>query len=191
MKNTKGFTLIELLIVLSLIAILITILIVIIKPGEIFKKARNSQRIGDLRNLASAVDAYINEIASGANLAWPSRLDCSYIFFSVASFPANWPQIPVGYNFTGTTSPSIDGSGWLPLNFKDVSILNLTNLPLDPRNGKNVCGPQNNMGCAYEFSCTNDQKYEIATALEDKDSTDDGGNQNNLYEVGPGSNILY
>jgi prepilin-type N-terminal cleavage/methylation domain-containing protein len=47
-QYSKSFTLIELLIVLALIAILATILILTIKPGAIFSKARDTRRISDL-----------------------------------------------------------------------------------------------------------------------------------------------
>jgi prepilin-type N-terminal cleavage/methylation domain-containing protein len=50
-QNSKSFTLIELLIVLALIAILATVLIVTIKPGAIFSKARDTKRINDLVQL--------------------------------------------------------------------------------------------------------------------------------------------
>ena len=54
-KN-KSFTLIELIIVLSIISILVTILIATIKPTEIFKKARDSKRIADLKNIEKTMD---------------------------------------------------------------------------------------------------------------------------------------
>jgi len=53
--NYKSFTLIELLIVLALIAILAAILIVAIKPTEIFKKARDSQRVANLKQIDQAL----------------------------------------------------------------------------------------------------------------------------------------
>jgi prepilin-type N-terminal cleavage/methylation domain-containing protein len=50
-QYSKSFTLIELLIVLALIAILATVLILTIKPGAIFSKARDTKRINDLKNI--------------------------------------------------------------------------------------------------------------------------------------------
>jgi prepilin-type N-terminal cleavage/methylation domain-containing protein len=50
-QNSKSFTLIELLIVLALIAILSVVLIVTLKPGAIFLRARDTKRIGDLKNI--------------------------------------------------------------------------------------------------------------------------------------------
>jgi prepilin-type N-terminal cleavage/methylation domain-containing protein len=56
-QNSKSFTLIELLIVLAIIAILATILILTIKPGLIFSKARDTKRINDLKNIEKIMDA--------------------------------------------------------------------------------------------------------------------------------------
>jgi len=138
----KGFTLIELLIVLALIAILAAVLIVVIKPGQIFMRARDTQRSGDLKNLSQAVDAYTTELAQNPSMSWPTRGTCSSttpgnIFFSTtttagggtAPFPG-WPNIPTGGTATGTNSTAIDGTnGWVPLNFGLVPVINLPQLP--------------------------------------------------------------
>jgi len=58
----KSFTLIELLIVLSILALIVGLLISIIKPAEIYKKARDNQRIVDLNYLASNIKSYLQEI---------------------------------------------------------------------------------------------------------------------------------
>jgi len=51
-QNSKtGFTLVELLVVLAIIAILATVLILTIKPGIFFVIARDTKRIGDLKNI--------------------------------------------------------------------------------------------------------------------------------------------
>jgi prepilin-type N-terminal cleavage/methylation domain-containing protein len=55
-QNSKSFTLIELLIVLALISILATILMLTIKPGGIFSKARDTKRINDLKNIEKIMD---------------------------------------------------------------------------------------------------------------------------------------
>ncbi|GIW67457.1 MAG: hypothetical protein KatS3mg096_325 [Candidatus Parcubacteria bacterium] len=198
----KGFTLVELLVVLALIAILAAVLIVVIRPAEIFRRGRDTQRQGDLRNLAAAVDAYLTEVAINPSLAWPARGSCSNIFFSVTTTanPTGWPTMPSGYTATGTTSNSSAGTGWVPLNFNQVSVINLPQLPLDPRNGQTGTVNGTNVTFAYAFSCSPDFNYEFAAKLEGPTSTmaADGGNRNCttsgadcLYEVGPGKGNLY
>lgn len=199
----KGFTLVELLIVLALIAVLAAILIVIIKPGQIFIRARDSQRIGDLRNLQSAIDTYLAEMAVNPGLKWTERDSCNNIFFSVSGTlpPTGWPAMPSGKTASGTTSTAANGTGWLPLNFGAVPLLGLDKLPLDPRNG--IQGTINGTTTvfAYSFACETDFSYELAAKLEGPTSTmaNDGGNRNCdtagsvdcLYEAGPGKASLY
>ena len=60
MKN-KGFTLIELLIVVLIISILAGLLVAVINPSGIQKKARDSQRKADLRKIQSALELYFAE----------------------------------------------------------------------------------------------------------------------------------
>ena len=196
----KGFTLIELLIVLALIAILAAILIVIVNPGQIFIRARDTQRQGDLRNLSTAVDTLLAEISiNNLNVDWPERGNCSStspgdIFFSVVppsstTPPSGWPSLPAGANATGTLSIDVNGNGWVPLNFSAASTLNLSSLPVDPRNNTSVGG----FTFAYSFACTTNYGYEFAARLEGNTTLmqNDGGNQANLYEVGPDKNKLY
>ena len=57
-SNKKGFTLLELLIVIGIIAILSIVLVIMINPSEMFKKARDSQRMSDLATLKTAIEVY-------------------------------------------------------------------------------------------------------------------------------------
>jgi prepilin-type N-terminal cleavage/methylation domain-containing protein len=50
-SKSSSFTLIEILITLAIIAILATVLILTIKPGIFFARARDTKRIGDLKNI--------------------------------------------------------------------------------------------------------------------------------------------
>jgi len=203
----KGFTLIELLVVLALIAVLAAVLIVVIKPGQIMSRGRDSQRQGNLRNLSQAVDAYLVELATNPTLAWPARGGCTgggtqNIFYSLttAAAPTGWPALPSGHTATGTNSQNLDGTGWVPLNFNLVSIINLPQLPLDPRNGQTGTVNGVNSTFVYSFACSGDYNYEFAAKLEGPISAmqNDGGNRNCtttgadcLYEVGPGKVTLY
>ncbi len=193
MSPQKGFTLVELLIVLALIAILASILVVIIKPAEIFRRGRDTQRVGDLRNLAAATDAYLAEQASNPSLQWPSRGSCSNLFFSTTTtaLPTGWPATTTGSGLTtatGTNSTAVDGTGWVPLNFGSVSILSLNQLPVDPQNGQNVGGVVR----VYSFACDSNFNYEFSTYPENTTTAgtaSDGGNHVNLLEIGSRKNI--
>jgi prepilin-type N-terminal cleavage/methylation domain-containing protein len=195
----KGFTLVELLVVLALIAILATILIVIIRPAQIFMRGRDTQRQGDLINLSKAVDAYLSEAASNPNLTWPGCNNGSLVYFSTST-NITLPGWPTATSATGTNSTNVNGTGWVPLNFSAVSVLSLNQLFLDPRNGQsgNVNGTSTTF--AYSFACDSNNNYEFAAKLESGTSTmaNDGGNRNCgttgpdcLYEVGSGRANLY
>jgi prepilin-type N-terminal cleavage/methylation domain-containing protein len=55
-SSSHGFTLIEILIVISLIAILATVVLIAINPGKQFAQARNSQRLSNINALLNAIN---------------------------------------------------------------------------------------------------------------------------------------
>jgi len=184
----KGFTLIELLIVLALISILAGILIVVIKPQEIFRRARDAQRKGDLSNVQRAIDAYLADVMQNPNISvnWCTTSTISYSY-PFTSAPAGWPPT-TGYTATGTTSTAVNGTGWVRyVTLASSTLVNLSSLPLDPLNST-VGGT----GYFYAFVCTgNAGEYELDAKLEGDTASmqNDGGNQDGLYEVGPNKNL--
>jgi len=190
----KGFTLIELLIVLALISILATILIVVIKPQEIFVRARDSKRVGDLSNVAKALDAYLADITTNPNLptVWPaSGFSCN----TQTSFSTSTTSNPPGWatstgsgvtTITGTNSTLINGTGWVRVPLASSTLVNLSSLPLDSLNS--IVG---GVGYFYNFTCGSDFTYELDAKLERDTGSmqNDGGNNLNLYEVGTNKNL--
>lgn len=61
-KKSKGFTLIELLVVIAIIGILATIVLVSLNTAR--QKARDVRRIGDLRQVALALEMYYDDNTS-------------------------------------------------------------------------------------------------------------------------------
>lgn len=62
-QKRKGFTLIELLVVIAIIGILATIVLVSLNTAR--QKARDARRIGDIRQLALAVEMYYDDSSTG------------------------------------------------------------------------------------------------------------------------------
>ena len=65
-KNKKslslsGFTFIELLVVMAMLSVLLTMLAVIINPVKQLQKARDAQRVQDIKQIANALDTYYND----------------------------------------------------------------------------------------------------------------------------------
>ncbi|MBU2564298.1 prepilin-type N-terminal cleavage/methylation domain-containing protein [Patescibacteria group bacterium] len=69
-KKSKGFTLIELLVVIAIIGILATIVLVSLNSAR--EKARDVRRIGDLRQVALALEMYYDD-----NAGYPIVTGCT------------------------------------------------------------------------------------------------------------------
>lgn len=170
----KGFTLIELLVVIAILAVLATAVVVILNPAQLVKQGRDSTRISDLAALHSAIALYLSDVASAA---LPSTTRCT----------ASLSVAPTGFTCTVNASTTVDGTGWVAVNFTQISSGSpLSRLPLDP---------VNNTTYAYAFKSTTSNTFEIDANMEsDKYSTNgggdvesntkDGGNDNTYYEIG-------
>ncbi|GIW67404.1 MAG: hypothetical protein KatS3mg096_898 [Candidatus Parcubacteria bacterium] len=100
----KSFTLVELLVVLALIAILATVLIVVIKPADIFKRGRDNQRTSDLKNLEKIFDLILFETQgtfselqyASSNVVYISLPDTSS---TCGQWISQLPQLPSGWSY--------------------------------------------------------------------------------------------
>jgi prepilin-type N-terminal cleavage/methylation domain-containing protein len=206
MQNKKvGFTLIELIVVLAIIGVLVGILVAVIRPQQIFARLRDTQRQSDLNRLANAIQTYIAEFAQNPSAIvltgdLPARgisgclgVSTPTIYYSANTQPPFSISIssPSGGTFTRgrpSTSTAVDGTGWLPVNFASATTLNLTALPIDPRNSAYNANPS----YYYTYACNRDLNFELNANLEVMTDAerDDGGDSTVLYEVGPQKNIL-
>ncbi len=97
----RGFTLVELMIVITVIAILATIAVV--SFSRVQKQARDTKRKGDVRALATALQAYFTERNTyPATASWSTELAPTYI-----------PLVPVnppGDNLVGTYSYAVNST---------------------------------------------------------------------------------
>jgi prepilin-type N-terminal cleavage/methylation domain-containing protein len=178
-----GFTLIELLIVIGVLAILATVVVLVLNPTEMFKQARDSQRLSETDALNQAILLY--QTNGGTNLG-----DKTKIYISIAT-----SSLDCGYNSTGNSlnlpnptprtyqcTPSstyrkIDGFGWVPINFTNLSIQSpLTILPIDP---------VNTVANGYYYTYA-PGSWELTTAMESaKYQTEKG----RIVQVGTEKNI--
>lgn len=91
MADKKGFTLIELLVVIAIIGLLASVVLLALNSAR--AKSRDAKRIADVRQLASALELYFNDVS-----AYPSRgYSSAAVFGSARLIPA--PIIRVAFWF--------------------------------------------------------------------------------------------
>jgi type II secretion system protein G len=61
-KNEKGFTLIELLVVIAIIGLLASVVLLALNSAR--AKSRDAKRLADVRQMASALELYFNDVSS-------------------------------------------------------------------------------------------------------------------------------
>jgi len=176
MNTKKGFTLLELLIVIGILAILSTTIVLVINPAELLEKARDSRRISDLNTVKTAIAYYLTETGD------PS------IGLSANSY-SHVSGVNCATTENSTSSQAIDGTGWIPVAFSDLTGgAPIANLPVDPNASTESTG---NYYYVYLPDATN-LTFKLVANMEstyygggegDVEATD-GGNNDDLYEVG-------
>ncbi len=147
---TQGFTLVEILIVIGILALLATTLMLTLNPAETQKKARDTKRLNDMRNLQLLLEGWIN--------GEPTAL-CTNTCQSSNIVNSSWLQHDDG---TGVN------------NLVDMGMISkyLQELPLDPNNGSTRTFYTSAGGTvektAEYFVVTSGSNYEIAVYQESK-----------------------
>lgn len=160
--KARGFTLVELLVVIAIVAVLSMIVMLLINPGELLKRGRDSNRITDLEGIQKAINFVLQD----------NNNDTSILCDSVSS-----PCLGRSDD-TSTTVRNVNGTGWVKVNLSGDKSLSFVVLPVDPINNS-----------ANHYSYFSDgQFYELNAAFESEQynlrQKRDGGDNNELYEVG-------
>jgi len=106
-KNKKGFTLIELLVVIAVIGMLASIVLVSMGPAR--KKARDTRRMADLRQITSGMEMCYDDSTCAGTDRYIATTAGANTVTSIGTYMAKVPCDPsgctVGYNWTANASP--------------------------------------------------------------------------------------
>ncbi len=196
----------ELIIVIGILAVLGTVSILVLNPAQLFAQARDTTRIQDLATLNSALGLYLSTIGS-PDMSY-GALTCGSCFVGITGTGLNCGSRHVGVLKDDVITRVVDGTGWLPVKFTDMTAFGgspIAVLPIDPSNNANYF---------YSYACNDSSKtFELNAKMEsdryrcggtdDKERTD-GGNrpaaaatacngtqpsQNEVYELGTGPTL--
>ncbi len=179
---SSGFTLLELLIVIGLLAVLSAALVILIDPAERLRQTRDADRLSDLSIISNALNLYVVDTGA-AN--WPTGASTTMCTAGTS--------MPGGGSCAQVTSTAVDGTGWVPVNFKAIAAgAPFARIPIDPLNttSSQVQGCSGTVhGCFYAFRASSTPgRYKLYASMESikysiKESQD-AGNVPDWYEVG-------
>ena len=196
----RGFTLIELIIVIGIIGILATITVLALNPSETQRQARDAVRLAELRliNIGLSIYATDNDNPFLGNpmtvyLSLPDdQSDCG-------TYLADLPELPTstgswGYSCVSEDNlRSIDGTGWLPIDFSSIKSSPFSSLPIDSINdagrGLYYSYIYDSVSGTWELNAKMESEAFMVSGNKDAESTD-GGDTAVLYESGSALDLI-
>ncbi len=196
----SGFTLIELLVVIAILAVLAVAVVLVLKPAELIKQSRDSNRLSDLDTInrgvavfrverptdfiGNAYTIYISLPDNGVDNDPPGANivdDCDEL---------GLPSLPTGWRYKCVTQDNLrktNGNGWIPINFSSLSGVPVPGLPIDP-----AASASNGLYFTYVTDPANGS-WKFTGLFESekivKVMNNDGGPDATLFEVGTGLNL--
>ncbi len=168
--SLTGFTLIELLVVIGVVAILSTVVLVTINPVELYKQARDTNRVVSLASLNNIISIYQTYDTNIAGLGATSTVYTSLIDPAATTTAGtdcaglNLPSSSFKYHCSASsTFTKADGTGWIPIDFRKAQGLSVSVLPIDPLN-KVDTNPVNNF--FFTYATDGSGKFELNAKTE-------------------------
>ncbi len=164
-KNQHGFTLIELLVVVVVISALSGVVISIINSGGFRDKARDAQRIADLKQTQTALELYFSDFRAypDSGGAW-IHIDGTSDAATAALAPIYINEVPADAEDTGGSSDPCGSPEERRYNYRsDGTYYTLTAImAVATSNDQNMCEDLNNWnsGCGGGFA-TQDVCYGV------------------------------
>jgi type II secretory pathway pseudopilin PulG len=185
-KNKLSFTLTEMLIAVGILAVLSVTVLLTLNPQDLIKQSRDSQRLSDLTNLSKAISLYEADTGGKGFMGTSSVVYVSIPDTTSTCANLGLPKLPSGWSYhcvSSSTLQNIDGTGWIPINFNNLSFgKTLPKLPIDPINTVSS-------GNYYTYTYDNGvSKYELNANLESSKykqqlAINDGGDNPSTYEI--------
>lgn len=190
-KISRGFTLIELLIVIGILATLATTVVLVLNPVQILSEARDGGRVSDVTVLLKALSFLIVNFSTvdmdGANSC---STNCfTHIDVDAAGGGGCGARHGGKTEISNVTSSNrlVDGTGWIPVNFQQITNAPISRLPVDPVNTTTYF---------YSYACDNaaktfeldvnmeSLKYQQSGTKDIESNTKDGGTIDSVFEKG-------
>ena len=188
-KNLGGWAIIRFVIAVVVVGVLSAAVVYVLNVSELFRQARDSDRLAQISNLGRAINDVGAEQSLGntkkvyISVADPDaspgeRTGCGGLFshgLLPTSLPSGWKYECV----SGENLRKIDGTGWIPMNFSSGT--SISELPIDP---------VNTVESGYYYSYASDGRYALASALMESQkylkgkAANDRGTDPARYETG-------
>ena len=191
---------------IAVLAILSVVVVLVLNPAETLKKARDSQRIADLNTVKTAIGLYITStntpylgVGGTTNNGCTGSFNVWYSKSGVSGATRDGGSKTATSSATQALAGSVDGTGWIPVNLASLTGGSpLSNWPIDPVNTVATLSAAAGTDLVYRYGCkSSNMTFELNAKLEsdaytatDNKHQSDGGNNDNLYEVGTALNIL-
>lgn len=187
--SKASFTLVELLVVIGILAILTAAVVIVLNPAELLRQGRDSSRMTDLANIQKGMQLLLSQNPA-VNLGNASTVYVSLADSSSTCGSWSLPALPSGYSYRcapAASLTSINGSGWMPVDFSSTSVQNLPRLPVDPINASST-------GFFYSYIPGSNGTFEIASSVESNKyiarGNADGGISSTMFEFGSNLSLI-
>lgn len=179
----RGFTLIELLIVITIITILATAVVLVLNPAELIKQSRDAIRISDMATINGAIALYLVDVKN-PGIGGPDDNDCATATAWCTYAPTGSDPFNVASCGTNATT-TVDGNGWVQVDFLNSSTTPLSRLPLDPVNNGTYFYGYACDALTYELNANMESaKFASGGGSDVESNAKDGGDNADWYEIG-------
>ena len=97
MSSNRGFTFIELLITMAIASLMMTVVITVINPNQLFQQARDSKNMANVRQIANAFINYQGTRGKFPPISWPAPWELdgdqdTFLYNTILNNPLSIPS---------------------------------------------------------------------------------------------------